>query len=320
VPTISAEDEVVALSGTQYRLRAHGYEAVVASVGASLRTLHDAHGDLVAPYAADRMRPAMSGALLAPWPNRTADGRYEIDGVTHQLPVNEPDRDNAAHGLVAWQQFALVRRGEEDLTLTATIEAQPGYPWRVRLEVFFGLDERGLTQRVTATNLSREQAPFGAGGHPYVAAGPLAPSSVDAWSLELPADEVLRVSPDRLLPVGLEKVDDGDGTLDFRTPRLITGTVLNHAFTGLHRDADGFAHVRVTNPDGYGVEVLCGRTCGWVQLYTADAADPGDRRHALAVEPMTCPPDALNSKNDLIMIEPGASFSAEWRVARIAPC
>ena len=40
-----------------------------------------------------------------PWPNRLEDGAYEFDGRTHQLPLTEPERRNAIHGLVreeAW--------------------------------------------------------------------------------------------------------------------------------------------------------------------------------------------------------------------------
>ena len=306
------------ISGSQHRLRAGGYEAVVASVGASLRVLRDDHGDLVVPYDVDVMRPAMRGALLAPWPNRTADGRYEFDGIVHQLPLSESELQNAAHGLVAWQDFTVVSKDESHVALTGTIEAQPGYPWRVRVEVSFDLDADGLRQRVVATNEASTPAPFGAGGHPYLLAGPAIPGAVDGWSLELPADQVMQVSPDRLLPVGVESVEEHGGILDFRERRLIGETVLNHAFGALRRDADGLTRVRVTDPRGLGVELACDNASRWIQVYTADAGDPEDRRHAVAVEPMTCPPDALNSKIDLIQLAPGATYSMEWRIGRIA--
>ncbi|GAA1955230.1 aldose 1-epimerase family protein [Agromyces allii] len=306
-----------AISGTQYRIRAAGYEAVIASVGASVRVLQDDHGDLIVPYDADVMRPAMRGALLAPWPNRTAHGRYEFGGDVHQLPVNELDRENAAHGLVAWQDFTIVSRDENYVTLAGAIEAQPGYPWRVDLEVSFVLDADGLTQRVLATNNSREAAPLGVGGHPYLAAGPVLPGAVDQWFLELPADLVMKVSSYRLLPIAVESVAARGGILDFRERREIGQTELNHAFGGLRRDSAGNTRVRVTDRRGFGVELECDGSARWLQIYTADAADPLDRRHAVAVEPMTCPPDALNSKVDLITLEPGATFSTQWRIGRV---
>jgi aldose 1-epimerase len=313
------ENDVTPLSGSQHRLRGGGFEVVVASVGASLRVLRDGHGDLVMPFPVDQMRPAMSGALLAPWPNRTADGRYEFEGIVHQLPLSEPELGNAAHGLLTWLDFEVVSKSESDVTLAGTIEAQPGYPWRVRVEVSFEVGADGLRQRVVATNESRQPAPFGLGAHPYLVAGAVAHGAIDEWSLELPADEVMQVSADRLLPTGIFPVADVEGPLDFRDRRVIGSSVVNHAYSGLHRDVAGFARVRVTDPRGFGVEVALDRSLPWVQVYTADDPGAAVRRHAVAVEPMTCPPDALNSARDLIVLEPGATFAAEWRIRRITP-
>lgn len=307
------------LSGTQHVLRAAGYEAHVASVGASLRMLRFGDRDLITPFAADEVRPAMSGALLAPWPNRTADGAYEFGGARHQLPVNEPERGTAAHGLVAWLDFAAVSAGPDELMLRAVIPPQPGYPWRVRLEVTFTLSADGLTQEIVAVNESASDAPFGLGGHPYVLAGDSGPGAIDAWELELPGSEVLLVSPDRLLPTGSAHVAYGDGHWDFREPRVLGATEINHAFTQLRRDGGGTARVRVRAAGGSGVEVAWDDRCPWVQVYTADSPSSATHRHAVAVEPMTCPPDALNSGRDLLTIAPGAAVSAGWTIRGIDP-
>jgi aldose 1-epimerase len=52
----------------------------------------------------------------------------------------------------------------------------------------------------------------------------------------------------------------------------------------------------------------------WVQVHTADRPDPADDRVGLAVEPMTCPPDALNSGTDLVVLQPGDTHSASWEI------
>ena len=242
-------------SGRQVRLRAAGYEAVVASVGATLRVLADARGDLIASFDADEERPAMRGALLAPWPNRTDGGHYEFGGVEHLLPINEPERGNAAHGLIAWLDFAVVSESDGEAALSRILDPGPGYPWRIRFDVTFRLDERGLTQSILSTNLGERSAPLGIGGHPYVLAAPSTPGAIDAWNLEVPAEEVLTVSIDRLLPVATAGVEVDGGALDFRSPRELGETTINHAFGALQRDADGLARVRVTDADGIGVEV-----------------------------------------------------------------
>lgn len=302
-------------SGRQFRLRHGAYAADVASAGATLRTLSFDGRDLVAPFDADQARPEMRGALLAPWPNRIADGRYGFGGVTHQLPLNEPARGNAAHGLAAWEDFAPDEIAADRVRLTGAVQARPGYPWRLRLDVDFVLDGAGLTQRVTATNESAEPAPVGIGGHPYLRAGDGGARAADAWSIEIPADDVLLTSADRLLPTTLVGVGDhAGGALDFRVARTVGATAINHAFTSLRRDADGFARVALRDATGAGVEIAWDGCCDWVQVYTADES-PGDgRRSSIAVEPMTCPPDAFNSKRSLITLAPGAATTVAWTI------
>jgi aldose 1-epimerase len=141
---------------------------------------------------------------------------------------------------------------------------------------------------------------------------------VDDWTLELLAGQVLEVTEDRLIPTGLADVETAEGGIwDFRTPRPIGDTFIDHAFTDLGRSADGETVVRVTAQGGTGVEMVWGEECPWVQVHTADQPVPELNRLGLAVEPMTCPPDAYNSGADLIVLEPGASASASWTIRAI---
>ncbi|BBE24322.1 galactose mutarotase [Arthrobacter sp. MN05-02] len=306
------------ISGQQYVLKVGDSEAHIASIGATLRG-YSCHGvDLLMPFDAAEERPAMRGALLAPWPNRTANAEYRFRGSAYALPMNEPERGNASHGLVSDLDFTPISEGAQELTLTAMVGPQPGYPWSIRLDVRFVLREEGLTQSVTATNESMESAPFGMGGHPYLLAGNPGPTAVDGWTLELPANEVLLVDPVRYLPQKLVYVDEYErGCFDFRTPRKIGQTVLNNAFTGLARDGTGRATVRLFNGQRTGVELELSAECKWVQLYTTDVPGSPVHRHALAVEPMTCPPDALNSGRDLRVLAPGESVHVEWVLRRL---
>ncbi|RDV44251.1 galactose mutarotase [Leifsonia sp. ku-ls] len=303
------------ISGTHFGLTAGDYHATIASVGATLRTLQFDGRDLVVPFDADEVRPAFRGATLAPWPNRVVDGRYTFDGVEQQLPLTEPNRGHALHGLAAWLDFAAVDRAADSVTFVATIEAQAGYPHRVEVSVAFSLDETGLHTTVTGTNTGPTAAPWGTGPHPYLVAGA---GRVDDWTLELLAGQVLEVTEDRLIPTGLADVETAEGGIwDFRTPRPIGDTFIDHAFTDLGRSADGETIVRVTAQGGTGVEMVWGEECPWVQVHTADQPVPELNRLGLAVEPMTCPPDAYNSGTDLIVLEPGASASASWTIRAI---
>ena len=178
-------------SGRQLRINGHGYEAEIASVGASLRVLTFDGRDLVVPFDADEVRPGYRGATLAPWPNRIVDGRYRFDGVEHQLPLTEPARAQALHGLLSWAEFEDRLVLDDRVALAAVIEPQTGYPFRVEVEVEYRLEADGLRQTVTARNIGADAAPWGTGPHPYLVAGP---GRVDDWTLTLPASEVLTVT------------------------------------------------------------------------------------------------------------------------------
>ena len=310
------------LSGTQHALRAGDYEAVIASVGASLRSLTFDGRDLTVPFDADEVRPSYRGATLAPWPNRIVDGKFTFAGVERQVPLTEPARSHALHGLAGWLDYEAIDKGPSHVTLTAAIVPQTGYPWRVVVETTFTLDATGLTQTVTARNESPDAAPWGTGPHPYLVAGK---GHVDDWTLDLPATEVLAVTPDRLSPIDLRAVDaDEPQRFDFRTARRIGTVEIDHAYTGLTRDAQGLATVRVTDAGGSGVEMVWDAACAWVQIHTSDkgVGKPGHRT-GLAVEPMTCAPDAFNASRydydaGLIVLQPGESASASWRIAAVA--
>lgn len=307
---------MAALSGTQHLLRAGAYEASIASIGASLRSLTHAGRDLVVPFEADEVRPAYRGATLVPWPNRVVDGRYAFGGVEHQLALTEPSRGHALHGLGVWLDFETVDKGPDHVELRAVIEAQTGYPWRVSVSTRFWLGPDGLTQTVRAENLSDAAAPFGTGPHPYLVAGP---SPLDDWSLGLPAASVYLTTDDRLLPTELVPVQDADpARFDFRAARTIGAAEIDHAFTGLSE-----YRVEVLDPTGTGVSMEWDAACPWVQVHTADlpGGGPGNRA-GLAVEPMTCAPDAFNASRyeldlGLRVIEPGETLEAGWRIAAL---
>jgi aldose 1-epimerase len=311
----------VPASGVQHALRAGAYEAVIASVGATLRSLTHDGRDLVVPFDADEVRPSHRGATLAPWPNRVVDGKYAFGGAEYQLALTEPARGHALHGLAAWLDFEAIDKGSDHVTIAQRVVPQTAYPWRLLIKTTFALDVDGLTQTVTVLNESDERAPWGTGPHPYLVAGD---GRVDDWTLELPAEKVLAVTPDRLIPTELVAVDtDEPDRFDFRSARRIASAAIDHAYTGLTRDASGLAVVRVTDAGGQGVEMSWDAACPWVQIHTADRPGLPVDRIGLAVEPMTCAPDAFNADAypydaGLIVLEPGAEATASWRIAAIA--
>jgi aldose 1-epimerase len=302
---------VLPLSGLQFTIVHGGYSATIASVGASLRVFTWRGRNLVVPFEADEIRPGYRGAVLAPWPNRVVDGTYTFDGIEYQLPLTEPSRSHALHGLVCWTDWTLEARTDNAVTLRTTIVPSDGYPHPIAVLASYRLDDDGLTTTVTAENLGANTAPYGTGPHPYLVAGP---GTVDDWTLEFPAASYLTVTPDRLSPVATVSVDTTP-EFDFRTPSVIGDTFIDHAFTAIARDTNGSASVVVTSPTGTGVRMSFGADLPWLQVHTADRPAPAPSRIGLAVEPMTCPPDAFSTGEDLILLAPGATHSASWTIA-----
>jgi aldose 1-epimerase len=297
---------VVFPSGEQYRIRAADYAAVVTESGGALRALEYAGRPLIDGFAEDGMSSGGRGQLLMPWPNRIRDGRYEFEGKSYQLGLTEPSRHNASHGLGRWAAWSLVDRSEEHVTLGYRVMAQTGYPWTLDLRVTYELGTDGLTVTQSATNHAASPAPYASGAHPYLTAGS---APIDGWTLHSPASTRLLTDPERLLPTGREPVE-GTG-FDYRTPRPVGGTVVNHAFTDLARDADGRATVTLSGDAGT-TELWVDEHHPWLLLYSAD--DTGSPRVSLAVEPMTAPIDAFNSGDDLIALQPGETFNATWGI------
>lgn len=298
----------------EYTIEGGGYAAVVLGLGATVRELSYDGRPLVVGFDPDEDMPNFRGAFVAPWPNRIADGRYRFDGVEYHLPINEPERGTALHGLVFDVPWSAVKHTPDTLILGCTIEPTAAYPFTLTLEARFSVDSRGFRTDVAATNTGIRRAPYGVCPHPYLVGGH---SPLDEWLLELPASTVLAVTPDRLLPV--VKAQVAGTAFDFRSIRAIGNVQIDHAFTDIARDADGNAIVRVIDPvHGTGTAMVWDASCPWVQIHTADLpGKPETTRLGLAVEPMTCPPEAFNTGEDLVVLQSGETHRTGWTITAL---
>jgi aldose 1-epimerase len=299
-------------SGDQYEISGGGYRAIITQCGAGLRLLEHAGVPLVDGFGADEVAHGGRGQLLAPWPNRIRDGAYTFGGRDHQLPLSEPPRHNASHGLVRWVAWSVEEHTAHSVSLTYRLMAQSGYPWTLDLRVGYDVSAAGLTVTQSAANLASTAAPYASGAHPYLMVGP---GPVDGWELVLPASTRVLVD-DRLLPTGQEDVT---GTpYDFRVARAIRDVGFDDAFTDLARDADGLTTVVLTDPgSGRGLALWVDEQHGWLQLFSADDV-PSTARRSLAVEPMTAPADAFRTGTGLVALspagEPGDALAVSWGI------
>ena len=294
-------------SGEQYEIAFGDQRAVVTEVGGGLRTYAVGARDVLNGYAVDEMATGGRGQVLIPWPNRLQDGRYDFDGRDHRVALNEPQRANAIHGLVRWAAWTAVDDGPGRIFMSHDLHPQPGYPFTLALQIEYRLSERGLRVTTRATNLGPDTCPFGSGAHPYLTVGT---ETVDDVLLRVPARTVLRTD-DRGIPVGALAVDGTE--LDFRAARRIGPAKLDHGFTELERDEDGLARIQLSDGEGHRRTTLwVDESYPYVMVFTGDLAEVG--RRGLAVEPMTCPPNAFRSGDAVVVLEPGGSWTGTWGI------
>jgi aldose 1-epimerase len=291
-------------SGEQYEIAFEEQRAVVTEVGGGLRTYRVDGEDVIDGYGVDEMATGGRGQLLIPWPNRLEDGSYEFGGRRFRLPITEPVHSNAIHGLVRWVPWQVRAHEPHRAVLGFVLHPQPGYPFSLEIEIEYELSASGLTVRTTATNTGASACPYGSGAHPYLTLGT---ETIDDVLLRVPARTALR-SDERGIPVGTVAVDGTE--LDFRTARRIGEAKLDHGYTDLERDDAGVARIVAEAADGSGRTLWVDESYPYVMVFTGDI--PAVQRRGLAVEPMTCPPNAFRSGEALVSLEPGESHTAAW--------
>jgi aldose 1-epimerase len=295
-------------SGEQWTISSVGHRAIVTQLGGGLRS-YECDGDpLVVGYADSELAPEGSGQLLAPWPGCLAEGRYTFASTDYQLPVDEPEFGNAVHGLVRWLPWECTQRHDDSVTLTCLLAPRPGYPWPLRLATTWKVSADGLRAAHSATNLGALPCPFGLGAHPYVGVSGVA---LNGLLLQLPV--TWRLLTDELRrPRSRTQIAGND--YDFRSPAPIGDRVVDATFAGVRHGADGTARSRLITPDGSrGVEVWQDSTFSWLRVYSGTAGQAHADR-ALAVAPLTCPPNAFNSRESLILLQPGETWTGTWGI------
>jgi aldose 1-epimerase len=300
-----AQSEWPSTEPTEVVLSAGDARLAVDLRGGGMRRLVVGDWDVLDGYPAGAVNQGWSGAVLVPWPNRVRDGRWSWRGRDLQLDLRSPAEPNAIHGLVAWQPWAALSQGPAAATVGTTLEPHLGYPFRLAVAVDYALGSDRLTVTVRVRNLGAAAAPVGVGLHPYLYVGANEDGGIGGAELTVPARTALETEGG--LPTGARHRFHGDvgriGHRAFDTP-----------LTDLERDDDGWARVRLRGPLGE-LELAVDEAWPWLQIYTGDGMPEGQRRRSLAVEPMTCPPNALADDADLLVLEPGADWSGSWTLA-----
>ena len=277
-------------TGAEHALERGRQRLVVSEAGGGARSWTVDGSELLASFASGTRDAAFAGKPLMPWPNRLRDGRYVFDGAEHRVAITEPETSTALHGLTLSSRWRASRTSAHGITLSHRLRGREGYPFALDLAVGYELDSAGVVVTLRATNAGPGRAPFGAGLHPYL-------RLTGDITLQVPANTRVPID-DRLLPTGPPTPLSGT-ELDFRHARRLGDQRLDTCFGDLERGAAGVASLTLAGPRR--LVVWMDDAFHFVQVFTADGA--------IAVEPMTCAPDAFNTGDGLLVLEPGASFT-----------
>ena len=290
-----------------FEINLGNFKAKINTYGASLISLSNNEFNLIESNTREGL---YAGSVLAPWPNRIKDGRYSFNDEMFELPINEKSKNNALHGLVAHSDWQIVSSSESSITLEHILDMPKIYPGKLKLQIKYEFIDNYLEIKIDALNIGNKKAPYGVSIHTYFVAGQNLKNN--QLFLQLPSSEFMQVDLERLLPLGIEKVDSTE--FDFRILKQISNLFIDHAFKA---DTDLPPRVRLINESKLGVELEFDESTKWIQVHTADRDGKEDARMAIAIEPMSCPPDAFNSALDLITLEPNERHSFSLKIKQI---
>ncbi len=284
-------------SGKTIVLVTGNYQAKIVSVGAGIAELTHQGRHLVVPHKPEEMPLAHMGKVLVPWPNRVANGCYHHDGIEFKLPINDHESNAAIHGFLAWRDWQVTEQTDSTVTLTAYLPPSYGYPFMLVSTVSYQLDaEVGLTADIATKNIGDKPAPYGVGVHPYLTCNL---DKVDNYRLTIPANQVFEA--DKQLSPSHFFIAEQFG-LNFLTAKQIGAIRIDHTFKTAIPETMAEWEVIITSQQ-QNMAVYLRSEQPWLQVYTGDKLN----RLGLAVEPMSCPPNAFNSLIDLISLAPDES-------------
>lgn len=251
---------------------------------------------------------AYKGTILFPFPNRTKDGKYTFNGKSYQFPVNEKERNNALHGTLFQQNLSVknidCQSQEANITLTHSSNGTEFYPFPHTITLTYTLREGEFVITPTITNTGSTDMPFGWGWHPYfkVQQG----KKVDDYSLFFEATAQLATDA-QMIPTSRQKLPTAfqNGNITLQKLNLDTCFVLQPeaesiAVTSFYCEENEYQmNIWQKNDD---------LQLNYLQIYTPP------HRQSIAIEPQTCPADALNSGENLITLAPNATWSTQLGV------
>lgn len=231
---------------------------------------------------------AVFGSILAPWPNRLANGSFDLDGVQHSFGPLDKD-SNLNHGLLLRTPLRYQKTESEIAFQHRFSKADFGF----EIDFSFGyrLTKQGFEGWASAQNLGEGNAPFAVGFHPYFkipGVSKLTASVTKAFTTD-----------SRMLPVSESQIDG----LEIELPKT---TRLDHGFFG-----EGWT-LRLEGQE-FGFEITQ-QNLNHLMLYRPSPSLFEDGSEGIAIEPQSAPANAFNTELDQHLLKSGEKRSYSFQI------
>lgn len=222
---------------------------------------------------------AVFGSILAPWPNRLADGAFDLDGITHRFGPLDKD-SNLNHGLLLRTPLSF-ELAESAITFQHRFsESDFGF----EIDFYFGyrLTEHGFEGWATAENIGTNRAPFAVGFHPY---------------FKIPGKSKLTANVTKAFQTNARMLPVSEAEIPSLEIELPERSILDNGFYG-----KGWTLQLIGEEFGFEITQ---QNLDHLMLYRPSPSLFEDGSEGIAIEPQSAPANAFNSELEQHLLEPG---------------
>ncbi len=142
------------------------------SLGGRLSNLKFNNTQILADFKRPSNREDYASAVLFPFANRVKNGKYRFNSTDYDLELNEPENNNALHGLVYNKVFdlkeKLLTKDSAIIVLSYKDRGEcAGFPFPFTIDLKYTLNSTGISLEVKVVNIGTKTFPFTLGWHPY---------------------------------------------------------------------------------------------------------------------------------------------------------
>lgn len=271
----------------------NSFAKIILNQGASLDVLLLNNSIIIKNLSPLSYKETYASAILFPFASRIKDGKYSYKNKQYQLSINEPQRNNAIHGLLYNKVFTIeeeiLNKNSAKLVLTYDeTKSSLGFPYLYKVKLEYILTEDNLSLTAHFTNTSNSTFPFTYGWHPYFYSENLLKSTLQfkptqkiVFNEQMISKEFKNIQNEKKITINNKVLDD---CYKLKDPKILFSTPKYQL------------EINTTSRDNY------------LQIYTPS------NTNSVAIEPVSGVSDSFNNKISLKELKPGGSYSVKWNL------